>query len=235
MRIGKSTRREILVAGGIAAVTLPTFSNAETIISIAKTNPSNLIVPINLNFDPKNIKGLSERLLTSHHDNNYVGAVNRLNAISNEFKSIDVSTAKNYQINGLKREELIAWNSMILHEIYFSSIGAPNSPSSELLAAIVRDFGSEARWRAEFVAMGKALGGGSGWVVLVWSQRDKRLVNQWAADHTMSLARGIPLLALDMYEHAYALDYGAKASTYVDAFMSTINWQYASSEFGKIV
>ena len=70
MRIGKSTRREILVAGGIAAVTLPTFSNAETIISIAKTNPSNLIVPINLNFDPKNIKGLSERLLTSHHDNN---------------------------------------------------------------------------------------------------------------------------------------------------------------------
>ena len=166
--------------------------------------------------------------LTSHHDNNYVGAVNRLNAISNEFKSIDVSTAKNYQINGLKREELIAWNSMILHEIYFSSIGAPNSPSSELLAAIVRDFGSEARWRAEFVAMGKALGGGSGWVVLVWSQRDKRLVNQWAADHTMSLARGIPLLALDMYEHAYALDYGAKASTYVDAFMSTICLLYTS-------
>jgi superoxide dismutase, Fe-Mn family len=92
--------------------------------------------------------------------------------------------------------------------------------------ALVRDFGSPERWRAEFVAMGKALGGGSGWVLLTWSRRDGRLVNQWAADHTHALADGAPILALDMYEHAYHLDYGAKAAAYVEAFMQTIDWPH---------
>src|SRR5205085_1923289 len=77
-------------------------------------------------------------------------------------------------------------------------------------------------WRAEFTAMGKALGGGSGWVLLVWSERCARLVNQWAADHTHALAGATPILALDMYEHSYHIDYGAKAAAYVDAFMENI-------------
>jgi Fe-Mn family superoxide dismutase len=79
--------------------------------------------------------------------------------------------------------------------------------------------------------MGKALGGGSGWVVLSYSHRDNRLVNQWAADHSMTLAGATPLLALDMYEHAYAIDYGAKAGAYVDAFMGTLNWVSADARF----
>ena len=87
-----------------------------------------------------------------------------------------------------------------------------------------RDFGSHARWAAEFTGMGKALAGGSGWVLLAWSERDGRLTNQWAADHTMTLAGGTPLLALDMYEHAYAIDYGANARGYIDAFFQNINW-----------
>lgn len=66
------------------------------------------------------------------------------------------------------------------------------------------------RWRAEFAAIDKALGGGSGWGLLTYSHRDKRLVNQWAADHTMTLAGSTPLLALDMYEHVYAMDYGPR-------------------------
>ena len=72
--------------------------------------------------------------------------------------------------------------------------------------------------------MGKAMGGGSGWVLLTYSPRDSRLVNQWAADHTHSLAGGTPVLALDMDEHSYHLDYGAAAAKYVDAFMENINW-----------
>jgi superoxide dismutase, Fe-Mn family len=85
--------------------------------------------------------------------------------------------------------------------------------------ALARDFGSVDRWRAEFAAMGKAQGGGSGWVLLTWSPRDRKLVNQWAMDHTTTLAGGRPILALDMYEHSYHIDYGAKAATYVDAFV----------------
>ena len=81
--------------------------------------------------------------------------------------------------------------------------------------------------------MGKALGGGSGWVLLTYSQRDGRLANQWAADHTMTLAGATPILALDMYEHAYALDYGAKAAAYVDGFMASANWAAADARFAK--
>jgi len=78
--------------------------------------------------------------------------------------------------------------------------------------------------RREFVAMGKAMGGGSGWVLLTYSHRDRKLVNQWAADHTHSIAGATPILALDMYEHSYHIDYGAAAAKYVDAFMKNINW-----------
>jgi Fe-Mn family superoxide dismutase len=87
--------------------------------------------------------------------------------------------------------------------------------------ALEANFGSVERWREEFIAMGKALGGGSGWVLLVFQPREGTLVNQWAADHTHAVAGGVPILALDMYEHAYHMDYGAAAGAYVDAFMGT--------------
>lgn len=189
--------------------------------------------PLALTFDPKSITGLSEKLLTSHHDNNYVGAVKRLGAIENQLAALEFATAPNFTLNGLKREELIAWNSMILHEVYFAGLGAPNRPGAALASAIERSFGSEGRWRSEFAGMGKALGGGSGWVVLTYSHRDNRLVNQWAADHTMALAGATPILVLDMYEHAYAMDFGAKAAAYVDAFMATVNWSSADQRFAK--
>ena len=92
---------------------------------------------------------------------------------------------------------------------------------------------SQDRWRSEFVAMGKALGGGSGWVILAYSPRDKRLVNQWAADHTTNLAGGRPVLVLDMYEHAYHMDYGAKAAAYVDAYMEAIRWENAAKLYER--
>jgi Fe-Mn family superoxide dismutase len=186
-----------------------------------------------LPFDPKTITGFSEKLLVSHHDNNYVGAVKRLGAITTQFASLDPATAPNFTINGLKREELIAWNSMILHEIYFSCFGIPSRPGAKLAAAIERDFGSMARWSAEFTGMGKALAGGSGWVVLTYSHRDNRLVNQWANDHAMSMAGASPILVLDMFEHAYAMDFGAKAAAYVDAFMAMVNWTAADVRFVK--
>jgi len=81
--------------------------------------------------------------------------------------------------------------------------------------------------------MGKAEGGGSGWVLLTWNSRDKRLLNTWAADHTMTLAGGQPILALDMYEHAYHMDYGAKAGDYVDAYMKAIRWANADQLFER--
>src|SRR3984893_14885643 len=95
------------------------------------------------------------------------------------------------------------------------------APPAELALALERDFGSVMAWRAEFTAMAKALAGGSGWVILAWSERLGRLVNQWAADHAHGLQGATPILALDMYEHAYHLDFGAKAAAYVDQLMTT--------------
>jgi superoxide dismutase, Fe-Mn family len=182
-----------------------------------------------LSCNPKTLKGLSEKLIVSHYENNYGGAVKRLNAITAELETLDFATAPVFVINGLKREELIASNSMILHELYFDSLGAESQPDGDLRGALAQDFGSVEKWQAQFVAMGKALGGGSGWVLLTYSHRDKKLINQWAADHTCSLARSTPILALDMYEHSYHMDYGAKAAAYVDAFMNNINWENVSA------
>jgi len=185
-------------------------------------------------LDPKSVKGISEKILVSHYENNYVGAVKRLNAIAAQLAELDFAKAPGFVINGLKREELIAMNSMILHEAYFESLGGGGAARGSLSEAIARDFGSVERWRAEFAAMGKAEGGGSGWVLLSYSSRDKRLVNQWAADHSNAIAGGRPVIALDMYEHAYHMDYGAKAGAYVDVFMEAINWDNAVKLYDRV-
>lgn len=186
-----------------------------------------------LPFDPKSISGISEKVLVSHYENNYGGAVKRLNAINAQLAELDFAKAPNFLINGLKREELIAANSMILHEIYFDGLGGASRPGGALAEAITRDFGSIERWRTEFAAMGKAEGGGSGWVILSYSPRNKRLVNQWAADHTTTLAGGRPVLVLDMYEHAYHMDFGAAAARYVDIYMEAICWANASALYDQ--
>jgi len=181
--------------------------------------------PQPLPFDAGTLSGLSAKLLNSHHQNNYGGAVNRLNAIREQLAGTAFATAPGFALNGLKREELIATNSMLLHELYFASLGGDGQAMEPACAlALSASFGSVERWREEFTACAKALGGGSGWMLLVFQPREGTLVNQWAADHTHTLAGGVPILALDMYEHAYHLDFGAAAGAYVDAFMAHINW-----------
>jgi Fe-Mn family superoxide dismutase len=131
-----------------------------------------------LSCDPNRIRGMSERMIISHYENNYGGAVKRLNLIDEKLAELDYANAPGFLINGLKREQLIATNSMILHEVFFEGLGDESEPGTILKEALARDFGSYDRWRAEFMAMGKALGGGSGWVLLTWSPRDRKLVNQ---------------------------------------------------------
>jgi Fe-Mn family superoxide dismutase len=189
-----------------------------------------------LRFDPARLTGLSEQLIVSHYENNYGGAVKRLTSISDQLHELSFDTAPGFVLNGLKREELIAMNSMILHEAYFDSLGGEGgAPKGPLLDALARDFGSFDRWEIQFTALGKALAGGSGWVLLTWSSRDGKLHNQWASDHTHSIAGAIPVLALDMYEHAYHLDFGAKAAAYVDAFMPNVDWGRATRKWEETV
>lgn len=224
-------RRTLLtaVAAGLATAA-PALAAAQ---AAGGTSAAAGFTPKPLPFDPAKVPGLSEKLIRSHYDNNYAGAVRRLGAIKTDFAKLDMATAPTFLVNGLKREELLAWNSMVLHEVHFEGFGERGAPTASLASAIERDFGSHDRWAAEFASMGKALGGGSGWVLLTWSERDERLVNQWASDHTQTLADGRPLLALDMYEHAYHMDYGARAAAYVDAYMKAFSWKGANARFAR--
>src|ERR1700720_4459518 len=192
---------------------------------------------------PQRMNGLSERLLVSHYVNNYGGALRRLNAIRARLAAVDWARTPVFEINGLKREELIAADSVILHEIYFDSLGGHGNdpptgreePPDGLAHALERDFGSVMAWHAEFTAMAKALAGGSGWVILAWSERLGRLVNQWASDHAHGLPGATPILAIDMYEHAYHLDFGARAAAYVDQVMTNLNWERIGARYRRAV
>ena len=91
-----------------------------------------------LSCDPAKIKGMSERLIVSHYENNYSGAVKRLNLIDQQLAELDYAKAAGFLINGLKREQLIAMNSMILHELFFDGLGNQSEPGPALRDALAR-------------------------------------------------------------------------------------------------
>jgi Fe-Mn family superoxide dismutase len=174
---------------------------------------------------PWTLNGISPRLIESHYENNYGAALNRLNAISEEIEQFDFGTTSDPSLARLKRDETAALNSTLLHELYFASLGGDGRVLPETLAsAIAKDFGSVDRWRREFVGIANGMAGGSGWVLLTYVPRDGRLINQIASEQDQGIAGAMPILALDMYEHAYHLEFGANANAYIAAFMRNIDW-----------
>jgi Fe-Mn family superoxide dismutase len=225
------TRRDALVSvlhGGAALAAAPVLGAPAMQDAKPPTAPpraydgTHAIAP--LPFDPKALKGLSEKLLVSHHDNNYAGAVKRLNQIELEIAALP-KDAPPFKLGSLKREELIARNSMVLHEAYFGNLGGDgNTPVGGLFELLQSRFGSLKAWDQDFRLTGKSLGGGSGWVVLGWDAHRGAVHHYWLFDHTHSPAGVVPLLVMDLFEHAYAMDYGANAASYIDAFFQNVNW-----------
>ena len=181
---------------------------------------------------PWTLNGISQRLIESHYEHDYGDALKCLNAITDELASLDFHTTPARVVSGLKRDQLMALNSTLLHELYFASLGGDGrKPTDVMAAAIEHDFGSIDRWRSDFAALASALAGGSGWVLLTYVPRHRLLINQSGSDHGQSVAGGIPILALDMYEHAYHLEFGANATAYVDAFMRNIDWSAVQARY----
>lgn len=176
-----------------------------------------------LPFDPKNLRGLSERLIVSHHDNNYAGAVKNLNKVEDELSRLGADTP-GFVVSGLRERELTFTNSTILHELYFGNLGGDGRAAGPLQKDLANACGAFARWEEMFRATGMSLAGGSGWTVLDFNFHTGDLRTYWSGNHTQALASGFPLLVMDMYEHAYQIDYGAAAAKYVDAFFQNINW-----------
>src|ERR1700748_874225 len=148
--VTNTDRRNFIASVGAAAASTAVLASTQ---ALAQGSPQtgSKAMPYQakpMPFDPKSITGISERVLVSHYENSYVGAVKRLNAIGTRLAELDFAKAPNFVINALKREELIASNSMILHEIYFDGLGGGGgSANGTLIEAIVRDFGSMDRWR----------------------------------------------------------------------------------------
>jgi len=181
--------------------------------------------PKPLPFDATKLNGISEKLIRSHHENNYTGAVKALNVV--EQRLIALSKEKDlpvYLYGDLKRQELIRTGSVVLHEHYFANLGGNGRADGKTRKLIEQWFDSYENWEAEFKRTGNALSGGSGWTILGFNQHTGELHNYWAADHSTNAPFSVPLLVLDMYEHAYQMDYGAAAAKYVDAFMLNVNW-----------
>ena len=218
-------RREVLgsIAGTILATT--TLAHAHPKKATAPFTPvapgANTLAP--LPFNPAKLPGLSEKLLTSHHQNNYGGAIKNLNAVELELDKVTKDTP-GFQVNALRERELTYANSVYLHEMYFANLGGNGKASGELAKALTKQFGSAARWEELVRATAMSLGGGSGWVVIALSSRTNDLRIVASGGHSQALAAGTPLLVLDMFEHAYAIDYGSAHAKYIDAFFANLDW-----------
>lgn len=186
-----------------------------------------------LPFVPSKLKNFEEVLITNHHGKNYASTVAKLNKIEENLASLNKDTPP-FVRAGLKREQIIAANSVILHEHYFDNLGGDGKPAGKVADLIKANWGSVDNWDAEFRGTGAALGGGSGWVVLTYSLVDGSLHNIWQADHSVNYALGRPLLAMDMYEHAYQHQFGPVVADYIKTFMDNVNWEVVNKRLEQV-
>jgi Fe-Mn family superoxide dismutase len=188
------------------------------------------IVP--LPFKPSALTGLSERMITSHHQNNYGGAVRNLNRVEQELARVTAETPP-FVVAALRERELTFRNSKLLHEAYFGNLGGDGKRGGAIDRALAAAYGSAARWEEHLRATGLGLGGGSGWVVLGLELDTGALRTIGASGHPQALAGAAPLLVLDLYEHSYQMDYGAQVARYLDAFLANVNWDEVNRRLAK--
>ena len=186
----------------------------------------------------KELKGISEKQLSEHHNVLYTGYVKKISDIEENLKNVDLSSANATYSNlrELKMEETFALNGVKLHEGYFENMTFGGSLSaafteSKLFEMMKRDFGSYEVWEKEFKAIGLAA---RGWVVLGYDLDENKLKNILCDSHNQGgVWNMIALLIMDVYEHAYFLDYATARKAYIEAFFQNINWDFVNSLMDK--
>lgn len=183
-------------------------------------------------FELKGLDGISDNQISQHRDILYAGYVNKLNEIEDRLKGVDISKANQIfsDLRALKADETFALNGVVLHELYFENLGTgKKKPTGKLSDAISRDFGSLDKWAENFKACGMAA---RGWVIMGLSSYDGKLHNYCLDTHNFNFpASASPILVMDVYEHAYVIDYGVKRPPYIEAFMKNVDWSVAESRF----
>jgi len=222
------TRRDALgTLAGVATALATRAVSAEAPAPATAPTPSSLVP---LPFDPKSLRGISEKLITSHWENNYGGAVKNLVKVRESIGQTGKDTPV-FLTAGLRERELTFQNSVVLHEHYFANLGGNGKADGPVVKAAAEAFGSLARFEELLSGTALGLAGGSGWALLAYDLHSGGLRISWSGNHTQALAFARPLLVVDMYEHAYQMDYGAAAARYVDAFFANVAWDEVNRRY----
>jgi Fe-Mn family superoxide dismutase len=171
------------------------------------------------------MEGFSDTLLNNHFTlyNGYVTNTNNaLEKLAGMVKDDNMA----YDFGEIKRRLGWEFNGMRLHELYFGNLGGkkPLDQGGKLAKALAKDFGSVEAWEKEFKAIGKMRG--IGWVALYQDNTNGRLINFWINEHDANHPSGCaPILIMDVWEHAFMVDYGLKKADYIEAFCKNVDWE----------
>jgi len=182
----------------------------------------------------KELKGISPKTMENHYGKLYQGYVKKWSEIQEKLKVADLSSANATfsDLRALKLEQGFAADAVLLHEAYFDVLGGNGEAKGEIIDAIANDFGSLEKWQEEFKALGLS---SRGWVILAYDFNDGKLRNYIADSHNQGGIWGAsPLLVMDVYEHAYFIDYGADRKSYIEAFFQNLNWEAIDKKLLKI-
>lgn len=187
------------------------------------------------NLPFRKLKGISEKTIDIHWGKLYQGYVKKWQEIQEKLKTVDLSLANATfsELRELKVEQTFAANAVILHEAYFDVLGGDGKPAGEIIKSIERDYGSFEEWLSDFKALGLA---SRGWVILAFDFNDGKLRNYLADAHNFyGIWGAAPILVLDMYEHAYFIDFGSDKKSYIETYFQNLNWETINKKFQKIV
>lgn len=194
------------------------------------------IAPIPLNPRLLAMPGFSERQILEHFNVLYKGYVNKINEVRAKLPMADrqEANATYSEYRGLKKGETFAMDGVILHELYFRNLGGTGGmPHGRLFSHIENDFGSFSGWLQDFRATGMAA---RGWAVLAFDPRDGRLHNYLQDAHDQGvISNTAAILVLDVYEHAYFIDYGTRKADYITAFMQNVDWMVSEKRWEKLL
>ena len=184
----------------------------------------------------QSLPGLTERQLSEHHDVLYVGYVKKYNEICEKLKTTDLDTANGAysEIRELQLEKSFALNGVKLHELYFDNMTETTKQCDGKIKELIEaKWGSVEAWSKEFAATGIS---SRGWVVLGWDNDQGQLDTYLCDVHNQGgIWNTAPVLIMDVYEHAYFLDYATARKDYISAFMKLVDWDVVNARIEKIL
>lgn len=233
--MGAMDRRQFMAAAGGGALGMFALSDAALAGAVVgQTNPGGGVHQVKpLKFAPDSLKGISQKLIELHHGRHYAGYVRKRNELEAQLTRVGPG-GPDFDprlFAGVKRDE--SWNAsgMILHEVYFDNLGGDGQPGEGVVEQQIRaSFGTIEQWMADMKAIGS---GATGWALTCYDPSDGRVHNYLVDQHQFGAVWGaIPLIALDVFEHAYYLDYGPDRASYMDAFFANLHWGRINERYG---